>query len=78
MRASLAIIQRVAQDRLHQLADQKVGKSDIAPDDVEIGGFDGAVFHKMIAPGDHHLPIFAGVRVSDGRNLRGIDRVSWV
>jgi len=32
-----------------------VGETYVVPDDFEIGGFQGAVFHKMIAPRDHHF-----------------------
>jgi hypothetical protein len=45
-----------------------VGEFDIAPDNFEIGGFKGTMFHKMIAPGDHHFPVFARVRIGDRRD----------
>src|SRR6266851_1525815 len=32
----------------------------------------------MIAPGDHHLPVFARVRVDDRCNLRSRDRLPWI
>src|ERR1700733_4435043 len=74
----VAIIQGVSQNRLRQLADKELGKSDIVPDGFEIGGFKGAVFHKMIAPADHHFPILAGVRIGDGGNLRRRDKTSRI
>src|SRR5450631_127654 len=55
-----------------------MGKPDVVPDDVEIGGLQGAVLHKMIAPADHHFPIFAGVRIGNRGNLRNRDRASRI
>ena len=51
---------------------------DIAPDDLEIGGFQGAVFRQVTAPGDDRLPILARVRVNNRYNLRSRDLPPWI
>ncbi len=69
----VAIVQQVSQDHLHQLIDQDVREFDLAPDNFEIAGFERAVLREMIAPGDHHLPVLARVRVSNRGKKRGRD-----
>ena len=61
----VAIVERIAQNDVHQLIDEQVRDLDAAADDIEIGGFDGAVAGEMVAEGEHDLPVLARVGIRD-------------
>ena len=65
----VAIVERVAQDDVHQLIDEQVRDLDAAADDVEIGRLDGAVGGQVVAERQHDLPVLARIGVGDRGNL---------
>src|SRR5450755_3421980 len=73
-----AIVQRVAQDDLYQLPDENLRQLDIAPHDFQISQFKGAMPYQMIAPGNHHLPVFTRIRICDRSDLRRGYRLPWI
>ncbi len=75
---TLAIVESVAQNHVHDLVEKDMRHLDGVPDDGEIGPLDRPMRRKQVAEGEHHLPVLARVGIGNRRDLGGRHRTARV
>ena len=71
----VAVVEHVAQDRVHELVDeQRRRRAHARAHEMQIGRLDGRLRHQEIAEADHQRPVLARVLVGHRRDLGRLDR----